>query len=262
MPASASPSSHLGQDVAHVFLFGDDVGGDPLDEILAVGGRVLRPSCRPLRGRSGRPAPRPGPAPARSPSSPRSAGDSMPAGLSAGVTMTSRLRTNVCGVAGDVAVVRGGLHLGGVGRGEDVGLGAFGELGHQRLRAAEVVGDGQTLVGGFEVGLDLLEGVGQRRGGEDGQLAAPVGEGDIHRGRRATPSPRCRSAGDALAAAGAGHSKVAWARTTGALPPPPRRPTVETASAASSPARRVSTIPTCSLLRFAPESSRSSILNV
>ena len=86
----------------------------------------------------------------------------------------------------------------------DIGRGAFGQLGDERLGAGEVVDDVETGIGGFESGFDLGEGVGERGGGEDRERCRRF------RGRE---SPRRRPATlRALAAglaAGAGSGGIA-----------------------------------------------------
>lgn len=65
------------------------------------------------------------------------------------------------GIAGNQVLLLGRLHLGVVGRREDIRLGAFTHLGHQRLGASEVVGDAEAGVRRLEIDLDLAERIGQ-----------------------------------------------------------------------------------------------------
>ena len=109
----------------------------------------------------------------------------MPAGLSAGTTTVSRFCTKVCGSAvTDAGVGRVVMAVLEAKAATSAGS-ALGQLGDQRLGAGEVVDDVEPRIGGFEVGFDLGEGIGQRRGGEDGQRAGVFREGNrLDGGRR------------------------------------------------------------------------------
>ena len=103
-------------------------------------------------------------------------------------------REGVLRAADDVAGFDHHVHLGVVGRGEDVGGCALDNLLRQLIGAGEVEAGGRS-VGGVELLADLGERIGQRGGGEYQQLTTRAGLTDAGRGRGAA----VRRAGDAAA---------------------------------------------------------------
>ena len=81
------------------------------------------------------------------------------------------------GAADDLAGLDHHIHLLVVGRGEHIGRRALGDLGGELIRAGEVEGHGRATIGRAKLLADLLEGGGERGGGEHRQIAPVRGRG-------------------------------------------------------------------------------------